>query len=385
MKKLYLLFILFFYCQFFYAQIEENLYELGTLDNLLTEDVKQVIDQNITKKPTVFLGEAVHYSGSDLLAKTKFVKYLVKEHGYKDIVFESDFFALLFDHSKNNLYKMWASSDQCKSLMTFLKEKNITIWGFDNQMHAYYSHKNFTNKLSEFLSLNEIEIDNKFLSLTDTLIKRGYDSRKVLSKNDIAYLSNHVLELLSHEKVKLDATWTQILENYKSTILIYTVKDNYSSKNAIPIRDAQMAKNLDFIVKQNPDKKFIVWLANGHMSKCDYDYMNGQTMGAQFRALNPNTSYHIAFGSIKMPPERSEKSIMKATKDRNSILSYLPIIDNNYFLNADKITSSSSSFKDKMFNDVWIFNLHQKKAQLLNHFDALVFIAGGIEVSYGKE
>ncbi|MEE1898699.1 erythromycin esterase family protein [Flavobacterium rakeshii] len=75
---------------------------------------------------------------------------------------------------------------------------------------------------------------------------------------------------------------------------------NQSVPKRNPTRDTEMAKNLDFIVKQNPDKKFIVWLANAHMSKCNYEYMKGLTMGHQFRELNPNISYHIAFGSIKI-------------------------------------------------------------------------------------
>ena len=73
MKKLYLLISTFFFSMMVHAQIKENLYGLNTLEDLLTEDVKQIINQNIADKPTVFLGEAVHYSGSDFLAKTEFV------------------------------------------------------------------------------------------------------------------------------------------------------------------------------------------------------------------------------------------------------------------------------------------------------------------------
>src|SRR5690606_26888171 len=84
--------ILFFFTQILYSQIEDNIYKLNSLDNnFLTEDVMKIIDQNIEGKQTVFLGEAVHISGSDFLAKTEFVKYLATEHGYKDIAFEADF------------------------------------------------------------------------------------------------------------------------------------------------------------------------------------------------------------------------------------------------------------------------------------------------------
>jgi erythromycin esterase len=46
------------------------------------------------------VGEAEHHIGSDFLAKAPFVKYLFEKKDYKDIVFESAFFGLYFDHKK---------------------------------------------------------------------------------------------------------------------------------------------------------------------------------------------------------------------------------------------------------------------------------------------
>ncbi len=142
-----------------------------------------------------------------------------------------------------------------------------------------------------------------------------------------------------------------------------------------------MAKNLDYLVKQNPKKKFIVWLANGHMSKSNDESMKGQTMGYQFRELNPNSSYHIAVGSIRLP-ERNEKSIIKASESKNSILSLLPSLNNNYFIDTKTVTLENISFVNKIFDDMYIFNLKKNKTDLLNHFDALVFIAKGEKVKY---
>lgn len=382
MKKVLLLLTAFLTSHVMHSQITENIHELNALDNLLTEEVKKIIDLNIINKPTVFLGEAVHYSGSDFLAKTEFVKYLVTVHGYKDIAFESDFFGLQFNHSKSNLYKMWGYSDQCRELMDFLKQHNVTIWGFDNRMYSHYTHKEFTNKLSQFLKANAVTVDDTFLKLTNIVLKNEYNCVKLLSEEEIIYLQNRVAALLDNAKVKKDALWTQILESYKSAIDLYTVKDNNSDTKRITIRDRQMAKNLDFLIKQHPDKKFIIWLANGHMSKSDSEFMKGETMGAQFRNLNPETSYHIAFGSLRMPPERTEKSILKAAKNSNSILSCLPDITKNYFLDANALTNAYPAFKNKDYSDMWLFNVHRKKAAILSYFDALVFIAGGIEVSY---
>ncbi|MBW2962542.1 erythromycin esterase family protein [Mesonia aestuariivivens] len=382
MKKILLLTIILFLNQILFSQIEENTYELNSLNNLLTEDVKKIISPNINEKQTVFLGESVHYSGSDFIAKTEFIKYLVSEHGFKDIIFESDFFALLFDHNKRNLYTMWSKSKQCEELFDFLEKNKVTIWGFDSRIPTAYSHKYFTIKLSEFLKTNDIKLDQEFSKHAKTIIKDEYEVINIISKEEIEYINDYLDKLLSNELIKKNQKWVQILESFKSSVKLYTVKDNNSDNNRIKIRDKQMAENLAFLVKKYPDKKFIIWLANGHMSKSNSEIMNGQTMGHQFRQLNPKTSYHIAFGSIELPPTRTKDETERASRKNKSILHYLPSIKKNYFVDSKKIISTNKELKNKKFDDLYIFNLTKRKTKLLSHFDALVFIANGEEVEY---
>ena len=383
MIKKALLPLILFICQIHFSQVEKDIHKLNSIKDLLTIEVKKIIDLNVKNNETVFLGEAVHYSGSDFLAKTEFVKYLVTKHGYKDIAFESDFFALLFNHDKKNLYTMWYKSNQCKELFDFLEKNNVTIWGFDNKINTIYSHQNFSKKLSEILSINGVILDKEFTRLTKNLMVYQYKSRKKLTNKEVNFLKTYTNQLLENNTILSNVLWTQILNSLKSAIELYTVKDNNSDKKRIPIRDKQMAKNLDFLVKDNPDKKFLVWIANGHMSKSNEDWMMGQTMGYQFRELNPNTTYHIAFGSMRLPP-RDEKDIQKALKSDKTILSLLPSIENNYFIDANQIVNKKEEIKYLEINDLNIFNNLSKKSKLFAHFDALVFIANGEEVTFDK-
>lgn len=94
----------------------------------------------------VFVGEAEHHIGSDFLAKTPFVKYLFEKKDYKDIVFESAFFGLYFDHKKYNTFPHWSMSKQCQELFEFREKNEITIRVFDNQTHSYDTYYNFVNK-----------------------------------------------------------------------------------------------------------------------------------------------------------------------------------------------------------------------------------------------
>ncbi|MFI1743833.1 erythromycin esterase family protein [Thalassobellus sediminis] len=360
-----------------FAQVDKNTYELNALENLLTEDVKDIIGKNISNKRVVFLGEAEHHIGSDFLAKTEFVKYLVLEKGYKDIAFEGDFFGLYFDHNKINLFSFWSRSVQCKVLFEFLKAHNVTIWGFDNQMGSGYTYNNFTNKLIAFLKDNSIEYEQNFSDLTETYIKNRKQANKVLKKTDLDYLLSEVSKLFENDVVIKDALWFQLLESFKSDILLNTT--NKSSTKGIPIRDTQMAKNLDFLVKTMPNKKFIVWLANAHMAKYEYDFMKGQTMGGQFVSLNPELSYHIAISSINMP-YRKENWIKKSREDQGNLLHFLPSTENNYFIDSKQLINDSPEFAERDY--VGMFNLEKNKTNWFKHFDALVFISKGEKVKY---
>lgn len=379
MKKTTLILLLVFGINSILAQIDENIHELNSMETLLTENVKDILDTNLTDKKVVFLGEAEHHIGSDFLAKTEFVKYLVLEKGYKNIAFEGDFFGLYFDHNKDNLYSFWSQSVQCAKLFKLLKEHNVTIWGFDNQMGSGYTWNNFTNKLTEFLEENSLNIDKNFTELTEKYIKNRRKANKVLGKSNLEKLVNEVDELLKNDKVIKDKLWFQFLKSYKSDIIINST--HKSSKKAIPIRDSQMAENLDFLVKTMPEKKFIVWLANAHMAKYEYEFMKGQTMGGQFVNMNPNISYHIAISSIHMP-YRKEKWIEKSKKDDENLLHFLPTTKKNYFIDSKQLIIENPEYSEKEFQGM--FNLEENKTNWFKHFDALVFISKGEKVKYAK-
>lgn len=379
MNKILSILITIFTINSVFCQVKENIYELNSMDNLLTKEVKEIIDQNLVDKRIVFLGEAEHHIGSDFLAKTEFVKYLVKEHNYKDIAFESDFFGLYFEHDKRNIYRHWSLSVQCKELFKFLEENDVTLWGFDNQFLFRYTYENFTLKLTKFLDNNLINYDTIFITSVNKVIKNLRGAKKEMDNKEVESLISELDLLLDNDKVKNNLLWYQIIESFKSAVLIYTTHS--TKKKGIPIRDKQMAKNLDFLVKTNPNKKFIVWLANAHMSKLNYESMDGKTMGYQFIKLNPDISYHIAVSSIKMP-YRKDKWLEKAFQDEKNILHFLPTIENNYFLDSKSLIDKHPEFSIKEFEGM--FQSSNNHTNWFKHFDALVFIAKGERIQYEK-
>lgn len=354
---------------------QKAILKLDSIQNLLTSEVRSVITEEISNKRVIFLGESEHHIGSDFLAKTEFVKFLVKEHNYKNIAFESDFFALYYEHYQNNTFPHWANSTQCQELFQFLKENNVVIWGFDNQFSTPYSFRNFSLKLFNFLKENNILPEEKFNNLVDVFMKTGKATNK-----DVKYMISEIDILLHKESILNDPVWHQFIESFRSTVLQYT---SSSRKIGITLRDAQMAKNLAFITSQMSNDKFIVWAANAHISKLNDDYMHNQTMGYQYNQLNPDSSFHIAFAPIKMA-YRSDKFIAAQRTDPNNLLSLLPDISHNYFISSKLFLKENPIYKDVNFKGMFGIgnNLDNNKINLLKHFDALIFIANGEKVKY---
>jgi erythromycin esterase len=56
------------------SQSSQGIYKLNRMDSLMSKDVKQILDKNISEKRVIFLGEAEHHIGSDFLSKTQFIK-----------------------------------------------------------------------------------------------------------------------------------------------------------------------------------------------------------------------------------------------------------------------------------------------------------------------
>ena len=377
MNKTVIILIMLFGFNTLFAQVDNNTYELNQMENLLTNDVEKVLDTNLTDKKVVFLGESNHYSGADLLAKAEYVKYLVLEQGYKDIAFESDIFALYFDHGKSHLYPFWSRSAQCKELFEFLEEHDVTIWGFDPQLFSRYTVANFPKRLGGFIDEKKINVDEDFIPLTETYFKNRSEAEEVIGKANLEKLVNEIDKLLKDGQVIENRLWSQFLQSYKVTVLLSSTHN--SEKKGTPIRDEMMASNLDFLVKKMPERKFVVWLHNGHMIKDEFATIPGQTMGYNFARLNPQISYHIAFSSINMP-YRKPKKIEKYSKDKKNLLHLLPTTENNYFIDSKKVIAENAKYQETEYEGMFIVTTHKVITNWFKHYDALVFISKGEDV-----
>ncbi len=379
MRELYFLTFIFL-PTFIYGQIADNVYELSDKE-VISEPVKNILSKNIKDKQFVFLGESFHSSGADLKKKTDFVKYLVDEEGFKDIIFESDFYALYNDHSKDNLYGVWSRAEQCQELFTFLDSEGITIWGIDNKFHTSYSKREFPKELNKFLEKEKVVFTERYISIVDKILQYEFGLNDLMEPEDLQYFDKETRKILSYPKLTEHRFWYQAIQNLKSSSLTYRAKD---IKLSIAERDKQMADNLIFFANYYPDKKFIVWAANAHIAKTDSEYMGEITMGVEFLKKNSNNSYHIAFGSIKMP-YRKIKRIERKRKSKKNLLHYLPDIDSDYFMDSKEIRLLHPDIANLPFYAIlWSGGKRHLKTKWLKHFDAIVFIENGELSTYVK-
>lgn len=378
MKKLFFLLVALF-PGILLAQIEDHVYELSDSSNILSEKVKTIISRNIDDKQFVFLGESFHRSGADLRKKTDFVKYLVKEKGFENIIFESDFYALYNEHQQSHLYAIWSQAEQCQELFKFLEEHSVTIWGVDNKFHSSYSKKSFPGDLEKFLKSEGIDFSSRYISIVRQILESEFKANDLIAPEDLRYFDDETEKILTHPGVHENSFWLQAIKNLKSSSLVYRSND---VKLSIAERDRQMAENLIFFANEYPDKKFIVWAANAHIARTDSEYMGEKTMGVEFLKANPHNSYHIAFASIKMP-YRKTKKIERKRKSRKNLLHYLPDIHQDYFMDTKEIRSKYPELAGSPYYAIlWSAGKRHLKTEWLQHFDAIVFIEDGELAEY---
>ena len=363
-------------CVFTNLMIGQNsIVMLNSSDTLLNQNAKNQLSLQIAEMDMIFLGESEHHIGSDFIAKTEFVKFLVLEHGYKNIAFEGDFFALYNTNDKKYLFPFWSQSKQCKDLFNFLEEQKVTIWGFDNQFSMGYSLHNFSPKLFSFLNENNITYEKQFKDFVDIVCNRGPELEKELSKNDIKYLVEKINYILQADIVKQNRTWYQFLQSFQSIIL----QDTSSKLRAYEIRDNQMASNLQFLAEKLEKQKIIVWAANAHISKMNEEFMDGKIMGAKFLEQTNRKTFHIGFAPIKMS-YRKTSFIEKQVNQKNNLLNLLPDITGNSIIFSNLISKEFPELKTTKF--IGMFGMGDTEFNYFKHFDALVFIGNGEKVSY---
>jgi erythromycin esterase len=281
--------------------VKQQTKPIASIDPAFGDDTDlAAIGQAIGDARVVMLGEQDHGDGATFQAKTRLVKYLHEQKGFNVLVFEDDFFAFTAGWEeataktdadraqflRENLYPYWSRCQQCEELLyryipqTYHTVAPLHLAGMDNQAYSPFSRARLPGYLQEFLGQQAVPLASTrafkefFLPFLDTLSQPWR-----FSTAPATYLLAHKAAKLRRFEGMADTLLAQlpaaaratyggrVLQNLRvlaQESAVFT-EDEVATYN---VRDAQMARNLEWLVSAKyPTEKILVWAANLHIAK----------------------------------------------------------------------------------------------------------------------
>lgn len=278
-----------------------------------------VLDQYISNKQIISLGEQTHLDGATFDIKVEIIKYLHQQHNFNVIAFESNFYELnkandFLDKGKANilrksLFGVWnkkAIQDLENYILETKKTNNpLNITGFDHQFSGSIAKEFLLKDLDNFISennLNEILDGTDWTKFNKIIAKqiRISNKGKKLNKYEREFVNDILDRIISYLEKKdtlnpSQQKWFLTCKNIKIDIFHRLRRRGY--------RDENMAKNLiDLKEKFYSNEKIITWNAtshfifNPHYINNNY-YKSNIPMGAIVKEKYGDDLYTIAFTS----------------------------------------------------------------------------------------
>ena len=313
------------------------------------------LDDIVRNRSVIILGEEGHADYSTFELKLKMINYL-QNRGFRSVaceglsfitsyVFSNPKYADLTKDWTISPFVWWGSKDLLsdsqlfQSFLETMKERKIRIWGIDYYPTNYdmIAVKKILDEYSNntlwiyWLRLVELYFQ-KYAGLPERLsVTEQYDLMRMIDR-----ISNYT-QYMMHSKgasMELEAImqWIRNLNMAFSHVESLDTVENLIA-NLSPVvtlgirnRDVQMAENINWILKNFPDEKLIVWTANFHgakdISQTRYPadsllYFNIQCMGEFLHASLGDKMYSLAFTSYSKGSEAGmlEKEIAHAIDD----------------------------------------------------------------------
>lgn len=247
------------------------------------------LKEELKNTQVVMLGELTHHEGNTFEMKTKIIKYLYQEMGFKTIAFESgvyDVWKAQIDINKGydtkkafikSLFTIWPKKQEFQSFIEFYdkNKSNLKLYGFDSQITGEYGEKELVNDLYAYCKKNHFKLQLKQEDLS--LLIESMCVSWLFDEGDISYnqYKSSLTGLLNTIAVKPQNEehfyWSQTIKNLLSQGESYhfqkdPIISSFYASIEYNIRDKQMANNLLEYVKTHPNEKIICWGANVHFA-----------------------------------------------------------------------------------------------------------------------
>jgi erythromycin esterase-like protein len=238
------------------------------------------------------LGEPTHGEGNVLAAKARLVAFLQQRLGFTTLGMESGFYGLhkaqrqitlgksVAKNLESSIFPVWMRTQEFQAVVPLVGQEGLHVMGFDPQLSGEYS-TDLVDDLDDFLS-DEKGSDAINYDLLDDII--GYQAEH------FAFPPSHQPAELEAELAKADKLlakaaaaptaarrnealfWQQCLRSLRALAHDYAdhdpgakTKADWVAADSNP-RDAQMAENLLWYLRQHPAEKVICWGALPHFA-----------------------------------------------------------------------------------------------------------------------
>jgi erythromycin esterase-like protein len=240
----------------------------------------------------VFLGEPTHGEGNVLAAKARLVAFLQQRMGFTTLGMESGFFELhkaqrsisvgksVVKNLQSSIFPIWMRTQEFQAVVPLVGPDGLHVMGFDPQLSGDYSD-DLVDDLEDFLDDEKGSEAINYKLLGDV----------------VAYMAAHFAFPPAHQPAELTAElakaepllrraaaapaaarrteaafWQQCLRSIGALARDYAAHDpgakteaTWTAADSNP-RDAQMADNLLWYLRQHPAEKVICWGALPHFA-----------------------------------------------------------------------------------------------------------------------
>ena len=279
------------------------------------------LKQGLQDVTIVGLGEPIHYDGSAFKAKTRLIKFLHQELGFRVLAFESGFYDCYkawqqvqagtpaLAAARQALYPFWLSTET-EALFTYIEQQKNTahpliLAGIDCKFSGTYSRDEVVADLTAYLRASHSP------TVQDTARWRAFSAalqRAVAISDGFAKPSaadtlvlNTTLRGLRRELAAQPATTRvpeQLFWQQFCTSTLAEVAKRFTTEQ---VRDRQMGDNLLALQQQvYKGQKVIVWAASSHLTYNGADiasnfYHQNRRLGDYLKQGYGERYYHIGF------------------------------------------------------------------------------------------